>query len=323
MSGPPDEFDWITSLRPLTRGDPRAVGLMDDAAILPCRPGYDLVISKDAMVEGVHVLPGEAPDIIARRLIRTNLSDLAAKAAEPFGYFLMTAFPPAYDQAARDAFARGLAEDGEEFAISLLGGDTVSTTGPLTVAATVLGWAPSGRAVLRSGARDGDALVVCGAVGDGWLGLKAARGEVTDPEGRLASHYRLPRPLLALRLALRTYAHAAVDISDGLLADAGHIAHASGLGLTIDLERLPLSPAASAWCAVQADPLLGRLSLAAGGDDYAIACAIAWDEVDAFINAASRGVEPIGVVGRFDTALGARVTFENRRVETQRLGWRH
>jgi thiamine-monophosphate kinase len=323
MPGPPDEFDWIASLRPLTRSDPRALDLMDDAAVLPCRPGYDLVISKDAMVEGVHVLVGEAPDIIARRLIRTNLSDLAAKAAEPFGYFLMTAFPPAYDQAARDAFARGLAEDGEEFAISLLGGDTVSTTGPLTVAATVLGWAPSGRAVLRSGARDGDALIVCGAVGDGWLGLKAAMGEIADPHGRLASHYRLPWPLLALRPALQTHAHAAVDVSDGLLADAGHIARASGLGLTVNLDRMPLSSDAAAWCAAQLDPLRARLALAAGGDDYAIACAIPWAGADAFVNAASRWVEPVDVVGRFETAPGARVTFENRLVEPERLGWRH
>ena len=106
MSGQ-DEFDWIASLRPLTRGEPAALNLMDDAAVLPSRPGHDLVISKDAMVEGVHFLSGEDPDIIARRLLRTNLSDLAAKAAEPFGYFLMTSFAERCDAAWSDDWGEG------------------------------------------------------------------------------------------------------------------------------------------------------------------------------------------------------------------------
>src|SRR5579871_3860006 len=123
MSGRPDELDWIAALRPLAASEP-ALGLLDDAAVLPSRPGYDLVISEDAMVEGVHFLPGEAADIVARRLLRTNLSDLAAKAAEPFGYTLMTAWPASRGWSDQEAFIRGLAHDGEEFAITLLGGDT-------------------------------------------------------------------------------------------------------------------------------------------------------------------------------------------------------
>ncbi|MGI9169974.1 MAG: thiamine-phosphate kinase, partial [Caulobacteraceae bacterium] len=183
MPGAPDEFAWIARLRPLTLGDPRALNLADDAAVLPGRPGYDLVLSKDVVVEGVHFLAGEAPAIVARRLLRAALSDLAAKAAEPFGYLLVSAWPEDRDWAWRDAFIAGLAQDGAAFAVALLGGDTVSTTGPLTLCATVLGWAPAGRAVLRSGARVGDALVVCGEVGEGWLGLLAARGEIADPGG--------------------------------------------------------------------------------------------------------------------------------------------
>src|SRR5579871_4376638 len=140
MSGRPDELDWIAALRPLAASAP-ALGLLDDAAVLPSRPGFDLVISEDAMVEGVHFLPGEAADVVARRLLRTNLSDLAAKAAEPFGYLLMTAWPAGRGAADREAFAGGLAEDGERFGLALLGGDTVSTPGPLTVSATILGWA--------------------------------------------------------------------------------------------------------------------------------------------------------------------------------------
>jgi thiamin-phosphate kinase len=149
-----------------------------------------MVISTDAMVEGVHFLADENPTLIAKRLLRTSLSDLAAKAARPFGYFLTTAWPPSRNWAYRQGFARGLAEDGDEFGVSLLGGDTVSTEGPLTVSATVLGWSPSGQTILRSGAHDGDLAIVCGVIGDGWLGLKAARGEIADPGGRLAMHYR-------------------------------------------------------------------------------------------------------------------------------------
>src|SRR5690348_13421728 len=128
-----DEFDWIASLRPLTRGSPYALNLMDDAAAVPAREGHDLVITKDALVEGVHVLGGEARDLIARRLLRTNLSDLAAKGAEPFGYLLMTAWPAGHSRTDKTDFARGLAEDGAAFKLPLLGGDTVTTSGPLTV----------------------------------------------------------------------------------------------------------------------------------------------------------------------------------------------
>src|SRR5438270_6791369 len=116
-----DEFAWIDLLKPLTRGDSRALNLADDAAVIPARPGYDLVVSKDAMVEGVHFLAGEAPGDIARRLLRTSLSDLAAKAAEPFGYFLMTAWPPDRPAGDQRAFIEGLDRDGAEFGVVLLG----------------------------------------------------------------------------------------------------------------------------------------------------------------------------------------------------------
>ena len=323
MSDPPDEFAWIARLRPLTLGDPRALGLMDDAAVLPARPGFDLVISKDAMVEGVHFLAGESPEIVGRRLIRAALSDLAAKAAEPFGYFLLTAWPDDRDGAWREAFARGLAADGEAFGLALLGGDTVSSPGPLTVCATVLGWTPAGGTVLRSGARAGDALIVCGPIGDGWLGLKAARGEIADPDGWLAARYRLPTPLLSLRQALRDHASAAADVSDGLLADAGHVAEASGLGLAIDLDLLPLSPPAAAWLAGQGDLAAARLALATGGDDYALVCAVDPGSAEAF----ARAVQTLGVavasVGWFTRIAGLAVRAAGAPVAADRLGWRH
>lgn len=326
MPGPADlsdEFAWIASLRALTLGDARALDLADDAAVLPARPGFDLVISKDAMVEGVHFPRDEAPEIIARRLLRTALSDLAAKAAKPFGYFLMTAWPAGRGEAYRAAFRGGLEEDGRTFGVALLGGDTVSTPGPLTLSATVLGWVEQGRTILRSGARAGDAMMVCGHIGDGWLGLLATQGKVHDPSGALGEHYRLPAPLLALREILLEFASAAADVSDGLVADAGHIGEASGLGVDIDLDRLPISAGASAWCASQPDLGEARLALAVGGDDYAVVCAVANERAASFAAAVEAMAIPVARVGSFGGKPGARVTVGGRRIEAGPGGWRH
>ncbi len=320
---PCDEFTWIARLRPLTRGDPSALNLMDDAAVLPARPGFDLVLSKDAVVEGVHFLCGESPGGVARRLLRTALSDLAAKAADPCAYLLLTAWPPDHDSAWRDAFAAALAAEGEEFAVALIGGDTVATTGPLVCSATVLGWAPAGRAVLRSGAKAGHALVACGPVGDGWLGLRAARGEIVDPTGRLAAHYRAPRPLFALRDALRAHAAACADVSDGFLADALNIAAASGLGVEIDLEHLPLSAEARAWRDSQPDAAQAQLALASGGDDYGLVCAVDEAAADAFLADVRATGVPTERVGTFTAGAGLRVTWEGAPLAVDSLGWRH
>lgn len=323
MNEAPDEFVWIARLAPLTRGDPRALGLGDDAAVIPSRPGFDLVVSKDAMVEGVHFLVRERPDLVARRLLRTNLSDLAAKAAEPFGYFLMTAWPADRSWADRDAFIAGLAEDGEAFGVTLLGGDTVRAGGPLTLSATVLGWSPAGKTVLRSGARAGDAAVVLGTIGDGWLGLRAARGEIADPGGRLAAHYRTPTPLLTLRQALRTYARAAADVSDGLVADAGHVARASGLRASLDLAGLPLSANAAAWCAGEPDQAQARLALATGGDDYAIVCATAPVDLPALTAVAAEHGVACARVGGFELGEGVHVSLAGRGLTVKSSGWSH
>jgi thiamine-monophosphate kinase len=323
MTTPPDEFAWIESLRPLTRGDPRALGLLDDVAVLPARPGFDLVVSVDAMVEGVHFLADERPQTVARRLLRTSLSDLAAKAATPFGYFLTTAWPASRPAGWRRAFAQGLAEDGDEFGVALLGGDTVATAGPLTLTATVMGWSRAGTAVLRSGARALDALVACGVVGDGHLGLLSARGEIADPGGRLAAHYRAPRPLFGLRATLLRFAHAAADVSDGLIADARHIASASGLGLSIRLDELPFSIGASQWLAGVGDQAAARLTLATGGDDYGIVCAVAPQDVEAFRREAAATGTPAQAVGAFTAEPGLAVSFQGAPVHADRLGWVH
>jgi len=310
----PDEFGQIARLfRPLTQGVAEAFDLLDDAAAIPARPGCDLVITKDAMVEGVHFLPWEGPDLIARKLLRVNLSDLAAKGAEPYGYFLATAWSPDFDWAKRLAFAEGLRQDGEAYGLVLLGGDTVSTPGPLTLSLTLLGWVPAGRMVRRGGAKLGDLVLVSGTIGDGGLGLLAARGELDDPEGHLARRYRLPEPRLELRQRLLAHAHAAADVSDGLIADAGHLAEASGLGLRLDLDRLPLSAGARKWLDAQPDRAAALGRLASFGDDYEIVCTAPAE------GAAALGLTVVGEI----TSSGVEIRADGRPIDPGAGGWRH
>ena len=310
-----DEFGEIARLfRPLTRGAPGAFELKDDAAVVPQRDGHDLVITKDAIVEGVHFPIGEAPDLVARKLARVNLSDLAAKAAEPFAAFLAVAWPRGFGDRDRERFAMGLAADLEAFNVDLLGGDTVSTPGPFTCTLTALGWVPAGKMVRRAGAKAGDQLLVSGAIGDGVLGLGAVRGEVEDTEGYLAYRYRLPEPRLDLRAALRQHAHAAADVSDGLVADAGHIAEASGLGLTIDLDQLPLSGAAATWLERQPDVGAALLRLGTGGDDYEVVCAMA---------AGLKKPAGFTAIGEFRKGAGVEVRAAGQILDAGSGGWRH
>jgi thiamine-monophosphate kinase len=308
----PDEFEQIARLyRPLTRGAPEALDLLDDAAVLSARPGFDLVLTKDTLVEGVHFLAGTPPELIARKLLRVNLSDLAAKAADPHGYLLAASWPRGFGWPERQAFAEGLRQDGETYGLVLLGGDTTSTPGPLTVSLTLLGWTPAGRMVRRAGARPGDLVMVSGAIGDGGLGLAAARGEISDPDGSLTRRYTLPQPRLELRDALRAHATAACDVSDGLVADAGHIARASGVGFTLDLELLPLSPAARRWLADQPDSAGALLRLATAGDDYEVLCT------------AAGPVQGFTVVGAAQAGAGVEVQVAGRPVDAGPGGWRH
>jgi len=309
----PDEFSEIARLfRPLTGGAPGAFDLLDDAAVIPSRPGFDLVVTKDAMVEGVHFPSGEAPDLVARKLLRVNLSDLAAKAAEPFGCFLAVAWSPAYDATARTAFASGLGEDLRAYGVGLLGGDTVRTPGPFTVSLTALGWVPEGGMVRRAGAKVGDVVAVSGTIGDGALGLAAVRGGVADPDGFLAGRLRLPTPRLDLRETLRSHASAAADVSDGLIADAGQVAVASGVAMALDLDRMPLSPQARAWLDGQPDRAAALVWLAVGGDDYEV--------VATFGEAPPAGFTAIGEVR---AGAGVETTFNERPISIGHGGWRH
>jgi thiamine-monophosphate kinase len=307
-----DEFGEIARLfRPLTRGAPGAFNLEDDAAVLPARPGFDVVVTTDAIIEGVHFLPGESPELVGRKLVRVNMSDLAAKGAEPFGALLTVAWPDYYSADDRAAFAAGLGADLKTMGASLLGGDTTSTPGPLTASLTAMGWVPEGRMVRRAGAQAGDLVLVSGGIGDGWLGLKAVRGEIEDPDGYLVDRYRLPTPRFNLRATLRAQATAAADVSDGLVADARHIAEASGVAMTLHLDRMPLSPAARAWADRQNDRAAALTQLASGGDDYEIVCTAP---------AEAAGLTAIGTVSE---GSGVKVIAQGRTLDPGVGGWRH
>lgn len=310
-----DEFGEIARLfRPLTRGAPGAFELRDDAAVIPQRPGFDLVVTKDAIVEGVHFPQGEAPELVARKLVRVNVSDLAAKAAEPFAAFLAVAWPQGFAGRDRELFAMGLAADLEAFGVDLLGGDTVKTPGPFTCTLTTMGWVPAGRMVRRAGARPGDKLLVSGTIGDATLGLAAVKGQIEDPDGRLAYRYRMPEPRVDLRETLRRHATAAADVSDGLVADARHIAEASGVGLLIDLDRLPLSGAAATWLERQPDVGASLLRLGTGGDDYEVVCTMA---------SGVRKPPGFTVIGEVREGEGVEVRAAGRAVDPGAGGWRH
>lgn len=268
------EFDLIARyFAPIAAAFPGALGLKDDAAIFDPPAGSRLVVTADAMVAGVHFMADDPPDLIARKLMRVNLSDLAAKGATPYACLLTICLPTGTEEGWIAAFAQGLAADASEYAFPLAGGDTTRTPGPLTLSLTAVGLAPIGRApLLRSGAQAGDLVFVTGTIGDAHLGLAVQQGEFAAlaPEHRAAliERYRLPQPRVAFGQALAAVpgVHAAADVSDGLVADLGHICAASGLGARLRADKLPLSAAAEAAMAM-AD--IGS-RLLTGGDDYEI-----------------------------------------------------
>lgn len=268
------EFDFIRDhLAPLA--GPEGLGLLDDAAVLTPPAGHDLVLTKDTMVEGVHFPKGAWGADTAERLIRTNLSDLAAKGAEPLGYLLSLAFPRDMNPAYRAAFAKGLESAQAIFPpLMLWGGDTVITDGPMVVSATLIGTVPHGAMLTRSGATVGDDIWISGHIGDSAMGLKHVLSQRIDPPPTGADiwlweeAYLRPEPRLLLRGILREHATACADVSDGLLADAAHIGRASGVSLSITFGHVPLSNATQRWVFGQEDVVAAKAALLSAGDDY-------------------------------------------------------
>jgi thiamine-monophosphate kinase len=291
----PAEFSLIYKhFRPLA--GPGALGLGDDAAVFAPPPGRELVIAADAMVAGVHFLPDDPPELVARKLLRCNLSDLAAMGAVPYGYLLTVSVPRDTPDAWFAGFASGLAADQADFGLVLLGGDTTSTPGPGSVSLTILGTVAPGAALRRNGARPGDEVWVSGTIGDGALGLLAATGRLADLDGFLAGRYRLPRPRVALGRCLGGIATAAMDVSDGLVQDLGHLCRGGAVGAVIEAASVPLSAAARA--AVVREPgLLARCL--AGGDDYELLLAVPPDRVGALRAAAQASGIAVTRIGSF------------------------
>ena len=315
----PAEFGFIARhFRPLA--GPGALDLADDAAAFLPPPGRLLVASADAMVQGVHFLPDDPAESIGRKLLRVNLSDLAAMGASPLGYLLTLALPPERTEAWFAGFCAGLAADQAEFGLHLLGGDTTATPhGPLVLSLTILGHAAAGCILRRDGAAAGDRLWVTGTVGDAALGLAVLQGRLRADGHALIERYRLPQPRLALSAGLHGIASAAIDISDGLVQDLGHLCRGSGLAATIDASLLPRSPAARA-----AGPDWLETCLT-GGDDYELLLAVAQEREAALLALSTRTGIAVTRIGAMQPGA-ARVRVLDAAGDEMRLarpGWSH
>jgi thiamine-monophosphate kinase len=311
--------------RPLAT-DSGAFGLDDDAAALK-GDGADIVVTTDAIVEGVHFLSDDPPDTVARKALRVNLSDLAAKGAVPAGFVLTLALRSA-DEVWLKPFAAALGEDAAQFACPLLGGDTVSTPGPLMVSVTAFGRVPPGKMVHRSGARAGERVMVTGTIGDAALGLAVLKGgkvhAATDSAARdvLIGRYRVPQPRVALAEIVRDHASASMDVSDGLAGDLAKLCGVSGVSAVIDLAQVPLSGAARD---LVLRGIVGLETLIAGGDDYEILCTVPEDRVEPFTQSARRvglAVSSIGAVVAGST-VPTFIDKEGRPIALERLSYSH
>ena len=301
----PGEFELIEKLFVPLASAPGALNLTDDVAVLAAPAGFDVLLTTDTIVESVDFFRDDPADAVAQKALRVNLSDLAAKGAQPDGYLLTLLLPEWPDLAWLKSFVLGLARDQAEFGLSLMGGDMSSTTGPLAISVAAYGLVPSGAMIRRAGARPGDCVFVSGTVGDSGGGLSVLKGEAAaGAHDRLITRYRMPVPRLALGQALRGVASAALDISDGLIADLDHLARASGVGIAIDAARIPLSPdLLSLW----GDNLDTRCRAATAGDDYEIAFTATAANRDVVMETARRSGTAVSEIGRVETGSGVRV----------------
>jgi len=296
----PDEFALIARhFAPLSRGFPGAYGLRDDAAVITPAPGCELVVKTDAIIAGIDFPPDEPADLVARKALRVNLSDLAAKGAIPRAYLLDLMMPHSVDEGWIAAFAAGLAHDQAEYGIHLIGGDMSATPGPTTIAVTALGEVPIGRIIRRGGARAGDGVFVTGTIGDAALGLAVLRGELAELDAVSAAflidRYRVPQPRVTVGPELIGVGSAAIDVSDGVVADLRHICEVSELSAIIETLHLPLSGAARA--AIAGDPRL-LAAVLGGGDDYEIVFAASTLAADVIADLSRSSGVPIAQIGR-------------------------
>jgi thiamine-monophosphate kinase len=305
-----DEFGIIERYFAPLAGE-GAFGLKDDAALVPARAGHDLVVTTDSIIEGVDFFAFDPSDSIAQKALRVNLSDLTAKGAEPAHYLLNLSLPHSVTEDWLAGFAQGLARDQEQFGISLLGGDTGATDGPLSIAVTAFGFVPQGMMIRRNGAKVGDAVYVTGIIGDSGGGLaifKREKHTLNDADrDSLITRYRVPQPPVAFAPALRAIAHASVDVSDGLIADLGHIALASGVRIVIEGEHVPLSaPLRALW-----------------GDDVLLRAVVAGDDYQIAFTAAAGLDGQFTTVGQVEAGEGISLTVGGQEIALPKPGYRH
>lgn len=321
------EFELIERyFAPLAAPATATFGLHNDAAVLPLSLGERLVATVDTMIQGRHFLDCP-PDLVARKLLRVNLSDLAAMGAAPFGYLLASAWPLDIEESWIARFAEGLAADQQAFGVALYGGDTTGTPGPMTLSLTAFGKVAGAAVLDRASLKPGDDIYVTGTLGEGWLGLCALRGELdglsTATRDALIGRYRLPEPRLAVGRALleEGLARSALDISDGLAADLGHLLDASGVGAEIDLPAVPLSAAVREGLNALGAPPQRVL---AGGDDYELLFAAAPAQRAAIDALAVRCGLPITRIGRVRAEAGLVVRdAKGAGITLEASGWRH
>ena len=313
--------------RPLATA-PGAFGLIDDAAALTPPPGCDLVLTTDGVIAGVHFFPDDPPELVSRKVLRMNLSDLAAKGARPLGFLLAVSLPTGFGEAWLGAFAQGLAEDAAHYGIPLYGGDTDHTPGPVSASIFAFGAVPQGRMVHRSTARPGDCIVVTGTIGDAAIGLQLRRDRALARRWRLSDaaaawlegRYLLPQPRNALADAVLQYASAAIDVSDGLAGDLAKLCRASSIAADIDIGQVPLSEAAHA--AIAAEPALQETALS-GGDDYEIVLTVAPERLSAFRAAAAAAGVAATEIGRVHDGEGTRFLQDGKPLAFTRASYSH
>jgi thiamine-monophosphate kinase len=318
------EFDRIARFfAPLAL--PGALDLSDDVALIDGPEGEQYVLTTDTIVESIDYFPDDPPFQVAQKLLRVNLSDLAAKGARPFGYLLNTALPVTCGEAWLAAFTAGLAADQKTYGIGLLGGDSTAIPGPTSLTVMAIGRVAQGKAILRGGAGLGETVYVSGSLGDSALGLQVRKGTLQglgeQAKAFLIDRYRLPQPRLVLGQQLVGIARAMIDISDGLIADLGHLCKASGLGAVIEADKLPLSAAASA--AISANPIFNK-AVIGGGDDYELLFTAPADATEAVAAAARAAKVTVTAIGRMDDGGDVRLNdAQGRPVKVDIGGYTH
>lgn len=313
------EFDLIAKYFAPLAGE-GGLGLLDDVAVITPAMGKDLVLSKDMLVAGVHFFAGDAPHKIALKALGVNLSDLAAKGASPIGYLLGLALPDNISGTWLEEFSTGLKLSQEKYDFCLLGGDTVRTPGPLTISISVFGEVAGGHVIKRSGAKIGDSVIVTGTIGDSALGLLEIMAGM-DGAGYLQTRYLEPQPRVAFGKAITGLVTAGMDVSDGLLADAGHMMKASQCGMMIERDKIPLSDAAKDKLA--RDENLWQTILS-GGDDYELLLTCRPDKLHALNAISGQCNTPITKIGRIIGGESLDVLDENGvSLQYEKLGFRH